>query len=405
MASLGIYVQVPFCSSKCSFCNFSSQVAPERVFDDYCRALAGEIETLSEPADFAGCRPDTLYFGGGTPTLMGAERLNFVLSALRRRFPLDDLAEFTIEVTPGSADNTTLAALVAAGVDRLSIGAQSFDDHELRSVGRLHTAQATDDLVRRARRAGIRSVSLDLIAGLPHQTETSWRRSLERALVLDVDHLSIYLYEIDEKSRLGAEVLRHGDRYHAEAVPGEEFQVAAYEEARERLAAAGYIQYEISNFARPGHESIHNRKYWRLEPYLGLGAGAHSFDGEQRWANESSPEVYAANLARGESPIAERRQLSIVEQIEEFFFLGLRQREGVCLGYARNRWGDALLARWRPRIDALVRDRLLESGDGWVRLTPSAYAISNEVFREFLWDEDDDEEAAAVVQPVSPALG
>jgi putative oxygen-independent coproporphyrinogen III oxidase len=391
--SLGVYVQAPFCSSKCSFCNFSSAVAPSTVLRAYLTSLEQEIDLLPHlrserhvASGFLTLPVDTLYVGGGTPTLLGREGLERLFGALGRRFRLADESESTLEMTPGSADRELLDTCRRLGINRLSIGAQSFDDRELQSVGRLHSAADTACQVRSAREGGFRDLSLDLIAGLPYQTEASWLRSLHSAVDLAPEHISVYLLEIDEKSRLGNEALRHGSRYHADALPDEDFMATCYQQARELLAREGYVHYEISNFARPGFESQHNRKYWRLEPYLGLGAGAHSFDGLARWANETSPEAYACRLERGELPISEWRRLRAGEQIEEFFFLGLRQREGVDLEIAAERWGQSAVGNWQDRIGALVRDGWLEEEGNWVRLAPSTYLVSNEVFQEFVGD-------------------
>lgn len=390
MDTLGVYIQVPFCASKCSFCNFSSQVAPANVFDAYCRAIEQEIDSLlafykarDMGQDVVDFPVDTVYVGGGTPSLLGAERLEQILSALRRRFELADSVEFTLEVTPGSANHSFLERARGLGVNRLSIGAQSFEDRELRSVGRLHSPAETLDLVRQARGVGFANVSLDLIAGLPYQNETSWSRSLREVVQLKPEHISVYLFEIDEKSRLGGEVLRHGSRYHAPTVPDDNFTASAYESAREILSSR-YIQYEISNFALDGHESRHNQKYWQLKPYVGLGAGAHSFDGRCRWANETTPEVYQEKLGRCASPITEMRTLPFDEQLEEFFFLGLRQRDGVDLAAARDRWGSDRVTRWEPRISVLERDGMLERCDDWIRIPKRAYLVSNEIFEQFL---------------------
>lgn len=391
METLGIYVQVPFCASKCSFCNFSSRVAPSTAFDRYCGALITEIERL--PVFYRGhgigqrvltLPVDTLYVGGGTPSLLGPERLKQLIEVLRRNFQLVASAEFTMEVAPGSADRTLLENLRLLGVNRLSIGAQSFNDRELRSVGRLQSAAETQERVREARRAGFENISLDLIVGLPHQTRDSWLHTLEGAMVLAPEHVSIYLFEIDEKSRLGREVLAAGTRYDADAVPDEDFMADAYEHAREILARAGYGQYEISNFALPGYESRHNQRYWQLKPYVGLGAGAHSLDGERRWANEEVVEAYEERLACSRSPIAEVRTLSPEERLEEFFFLGLRQRQGVDLATAAERWERRQVARVEARVERLARDGWLERVGSRVRLSDRALLISNEIFQEFL---------------------
>jgi len=391
MQSLGIYVQVPFCASKCSFCNFSSRVEPFSFFGRYCDALECEIERLLVHYRALGLGEkvftlpvDTVYFGGGTPPLVGADRLDKMVRALHGRFKMPCAVEFTLEVTPGSADPQFLARALGMGMDRLSIGAQTFQDQELRAVGRLHSARDTQDLVRQARSAGFTNLSIDLVAGLPHQTRESWRGSLEAVLRLAPQHISLYLFEIDEKSRLGREVMKHGRRYHATDVPGEEFMADAYEAGREWLRREGYIQYEISNFALPGYESRHNLKYWQLDPYLGLGAGAHSFDGANRWINLDFAESYINELTSGRTPVVDVHRLSPEEQVEEFFFLGLRQAEGVSLEDARKQWGEDLLGRWRGTIETLTQNGLLTTRGDNFRLAESAYLISNEVFQEFV---------------------
>jgi oxygen-independent coproporphyrinogen-3 oxidase len=391
MQSFAIYVQVPFCASKCSFCNFSSRVESRSIFDRYCDAVEQEIDRL--PASFGvyglaeevlTLPVDTVYFGGGTPTLLGGERLRSIVRSLHRRFGAQNGGEFTIEVTPGSADIQFLAQAMSMGMNRLSIGAQTFEDQELRAVGRLHSAADTRQLVGHARSVGFENISVDLVAGLPHQTPESWQRSLEAVLRLKPQHISLYLFEIDEKSRLGREVLQGGTRYHATAVPSEEFMADAYEIGREVLGREGYIQYEISNFALPGYESRHNLKYWQLAPYVGLGAGAHSFDGMNRWANEGEARPYIDRLAGMRSPIAGVRKLSPEEQLEEFFFLGLRQVDGVSLDLARKQWGKDLVSRWQGRIETLTQDGLLTTAGDNIRLAETAYLVSNEIFQEFV---------------------
>jgi oxygen-independent coproporphyrinogen-3 oxidase len=391
MDTLGLYIQIPFCASKCSFCNFSSRVARGDVYDRYCHAVAEEIDRLPEiyqsasvATDLLGLPVDTVYFGGGTPSLLGGDRLANIVTDLQRRFRFAPPTEFTLEVTPGSADRDFLQRALAMGVNRLSIGAQSFADSELRSVGRLHSVDDTRALVQAARGEGFRNISLDLIAGLPHQTELSWRASLQSVIALEPEHVSVYLFEIDEKSRLGSEVLRHGIRYHADAVPDEDFVADAYDQARHLLGQGGYVRYEISNFAFPGWESFHNRKYWKLKPYLGLGAGAHSCDGQSRWANATSVEEYESLLERGKSPVFEQQRLTPDIQLEEFFFLGLRQMEGIDLAEARGRWGPELIQPWEQKIESLQRDGWLVGHNGRVQLAEKSILVSNEIFQEFI---------------------
>lgn len=391
METLGLYIQVPFCSSKCTFCNFSSQVAPSAAYEPYAQALGREAALFPRLSGSSGVREgfarlpvETIYFGGGTPTLLGAGSLKAIFGAIRSHFNAAAPAEVTLEMTPGSADGALLDFFASAGVNRLSLGAQSFDDRVLRSVGRLHSAEETVEQVKAARRAGFCNISLDLVAGLPYQTLESWRESLQALGRIEPEHVSIYLFEADEKSRLGRETLQQGHRVHAGALPDEAWMARAYEIAVEFLVKKGYERYEISNFARPGRRSLHNQKYWQRQPYLGLGAGAHSFDGSLRWANEVSPERYQARIARGELPVAERQAVGPVEEMEEFFFLGLRQSDGVSLNQARERWSHPPLNRWMERARRLESNGFLKQEGCRLSLTGRAYLVSNEIFQEFI---------------------
>jgi oxygen-independent coproporphyrinogen-3 oxidase len=343
----------------------------------FCRAGGISAQLLDLPVD-------TLYIGGGNPSLLELKVLGEILRLLWNNLHRSAQLEFTVEIIPNAVDEAVLKALRGLGVNRLSIGAQSFNDRELRAIGRLHSAETTRQWVMTARAAGFTNINLDLVAGLPYQTAESWRENLAEVARLRPEHLSIYLLEIDEKSRLGREVLQGGKRYHVKALPGEDFLVDAYGAARDYLEALGYRQYEISNFALPGHESRHNQKYWRLDPYLGLGAGAHSYYGSQRWANEAEPEAFINRLNSGQGPVAEILVLTPKQQLEEFFFLGLRERRGVNICEARARWGDDLVALWQERIERLSQQGWLEQSDGWLRLADHALLVSNEIFQEFL---------------------
>ncbi len=390
--NLGVYVQIPFCASKCSFCNFSSRVAPSSALDSYCRAVEREIHGLPQflsaagiPARILGLPVNTLYFGGGTPLIVGPERLSRIVQGIYQKFKTHHLDEFTVEATPGSADLDALRSLRRLGVNRLSVGAQTFDDRELRSVGRLHTSADTREMISAARHSLFSNISIDIIVGLPYQTGISWQKSLKTLAQIRPEHVSVYIFEIDEKSRLGSEAMTHGTRFHASAIPDEDWVADAYEAACEFLQAEGYRQYEISNFAVPGFESKHNLKYWRLEPYIGLGAGAHSFEGERRWSNVTAPAPYESKLQSGATPIERVANLSADEQLEEFFYVGLRQARGVSLAQAEQRWGSAAVDRWRPTINDLTRQELLTQDAEQLCLTRAAYLVSNEVFQRFLY--------------------
>ena len=391
MNSLGLYLQIPFCASKCSFCNFNSGVFPSTLLDPYTESLCREIEQREIFDVEHGILPpsrnlpvDTLYFGGGTPALLGPRRLGCILDLLRRSFHWDREPEITMEMTPGSASKVEICRYAAWGLNRLSIGAQTFDPAGLRVLGRLHDVAGTHRTFDLARSSGMKNISLDLILGLPHHTLDSWKQTLDELLDLRPEHISLYLFEIDSQSRLGREVLAGGTRFHAAALPEEELWVDSYWEAQRRITGAGYEHYEISNFALPGFRSRHNLKYWQCQPYLGFGSGAHSFHAGFRWANETSPETYIEKVGRGESPRTECHVLTTRETLEESLFLGLRQRGGVSLASIRDQMGLDPSEVFSDTFRRLQAWGMIERVEGRVRLTDRALLISNEVFQEFV---------------------
>ena len=351
----GVYISYPFCAQKCTYCNFASGVFPRDLEDRYLNVLLAEIRSTQWL-----WRPETVYLGGGTPSQMAAEALAAILAAIPGR----EWIEATMEAAPGGITSEKIAAWRDAGVNRVSLGVQSFVQKELARTGRRHTAEIVQHEIGLLRAAGIESISVDLIAGLPGQTPASWRESLDWIERLGVPHASVYMLEVDKDSRLGRELLVLGSRYGAGAVPAEDAIADFYESAVERLGGLGLERYEISNFARPGFESRHNLKYWKREPYLGFGADAHSFDGTLRWQNPESAADYVA------APTALDR--TAAEPLSEQFFLGLRLREGV----EGNAFPDL--------IEKFVHDGLMERAGSRVRLTPRGVLLSNEVFAEFV---------------------
>ena len=390
--ALGIYISIPFCRSKCTYCNFASGVYPASAHERYIDRLIADLKQSRPWAAEAGAtlpsRVDTVYLGGGTPSLLAPELVTALFAALRSEFALDPNAEITAECAPGQLADATLQAFLAAGVNRISLGVQSFVDREARQSGRLHThAQVLSD-VARLRAAGIANLNLDLIAGLATQTLESWRLSLDALLACDSPHASVYMLEVDEDSRLGREVLAGGARYFAPDVPADVAIVAMYESAIEALGAAGLAQYEISNFARPGAESRHNLRYWDRRPYLGLGldgssmlrasAGEHA-ENILRAATTASLEDYL-NAA----PPVEMEWLNRDRQLEEAWFLGLRKNSGVSPASLTAEFGDSSLAPSLAVASQLVEDGLLRVEGERFRLTPHGRLISNDVFERFL---------------------
>ena len=386
--SLGLYVAVPFCRSKCSFCNFASRVGSPDLYLDYCQLLAREMAMAAEADGLVGAQLDSIYWGGGTPTLLPPAGVALVAAAIERHFHIAPDCEHTIEAAPGTLGTGVLEAFLAAGMNRVSLGVQSFQDEEARSVGRLHRRQTVLDDVERLRGAGLTNLSLDLIAGLPHQSAASWGDSLDRAVATGVPHLSVYMLEVDDDSRLGAELLAGGVRYHAHHVPDDDFMADAYETACARLGAAGVEQYEISNFSRPGCASRHNQRYWSRGPYLGVGLDAHSLlpAPARRAANPDDLTAYGEALRQRRLPRVVEEPLSGLQVIEETWFLGLRRNQGLEMTEL-GRVADAVPGWWdwfAPRRRRLADEGLLESEGERLRLTPRGRLLSNRVFAEAL---------------------
>ena len=361
----GVYISYPFCAQKCTYCNFASGVFPASLESEYQQALHAEIAKYQW-----NTQPDTVYLGGGTPSQMDP----YSLAALLKAVPGRPWPEAILETAPGTVNAEKCGAWRAAGINRISLGAQSFVQRELARTGRKHTADVVLQDVETIRKAGIANINVDLIAGLPGQNMVSWTESLSWIERLAAPHVSVYMLEVDEDSRLGQEVLLNGKRFGAPEVAGDDEIAAMYETAVERLGQLGIQRYEISNFARPGFESVHNLKYWRSEPYVGFGADAHSFDGDERSQNVESADEYVARWKIGQVP----RIASMKAQTsEEKFFVGLRLSEGI------HPLADEWL-RWSEPIERFVSSGLLESDGGRLRLTDRGVLLSNEVFAEFV---------------------
>jgi oxygen-independent coproporphyrinogen-3 oxidase len=375
----GIYVQVPFCQTKCTYCNFHTGVFSPKLYSPYVDAVVTEINRT--PASSPSALPvDTIYVGGGTPSLLAPGALAKIITAIREHFAAAQTLEVTLEADPETITAAKSDAWRQAGVNRISLGVQSFNDAELKAAGRMHRAKDVATAAERLRQSGFTNISADLIAGMPHQTPATWQRSLEELRTLRPEHISIYLMEIDAESHLGAEVLSGGARYSAKEIPTDDAMADSYEHARGFLAGAGYQHYEISNWALPGFRSRHNLKYWRRDPYLGFGAGAHSFDGQRRWSNVHDPNAYVAAIQHQGQLHDQDDVLTPQQALDEELFLGLRQLEGIEIAEIESRYKTNL----RPRLAPLEAQGLLESANGRTKLAPARLTISNEVFTELL---------------------
>jgi oxygen-independent coproporphyrinogen-3 oxidase len=413
---LGIYVSVPFCRAKCSFCNFASGVGTDAAIDSYVSRLCAEIDAAGEAAERPGAvlprTVDTIYFGGGTPSLLEPAQLRRIFAAIGRGFHVTADAEITLEAAPGQIAQETLEQAQRLGVNRVSLGVQSFVDRECAAVGRLHTGRDCVQEIARLRAAGCAEVGADLIAGLPFQTAESWAESLDVACGLAADraltHLSVYMLEVDEDSRLGREVLAGGLRLHAPRVPTGDAAAELYEMACERLAQAAspeaaFSQYEISNFAARGnggqsHRCRHNMKYWRREPYIGFGLDAHSMlhtaadsglrrdgliEGQQavRFAQPDDLPGYMSGRGVEVVQVGER------EAFEETVFLGLRMNEGMDLDRLRSEFPREFTQPCEDAAQELLAEGLMARRGGSWTLTLRGRMVSNEIFGRLLLTE------------------
>lgn len=371
----GVYIHLPYCRSICPYCDFVKaplhRAEPERLL----AALAREGELARRERDASWSRPRTIYVGGGTPTALASSDLARFLAWIGGAWDLSRVREFTAEANPEGLDEEKLSILLRGGVNRLSIGVQSLEPAALRALGRIHTAQSALDALALARRAGFRNVSVDLMYGVPGETPEGFRAALERLVALRVPHLSAYPLQVEEGTPLFAKVGRG-----SVAVPGEEEVLARYEDLVSTLAAAGYRHYEVSNFALPGYRSRHNEGYWTRRPYLGLGPGAHSFDGRARWSNEESIARYFERVESGELPREDRHEISVREASEEHVFLGLRRSRGLRASRHLARFSKSDIAAWRGW--AIAGEAVLSSPPGRFRPNDRGLFLAHDLASE-----------------------
>lgn len=376
----GVYLHIPFCKSRCSYCDFATDVyrsndAVERYVDAICREV-GSFEGCSSTGSTDKTQIDTVYFGGGTPSLLTPEQAGKILASVHEQFDVSLDAEITMEMNPATVTAETLAGYRKLGVNRASFGVQTFNERDLKLLARGHDANDARNTFRLLRDSGFDNVSFDLIAGLPGQTLEDWRRNLEEAVAMEPEHLSLYLLEIHEGTPL-AKQLRSGRR----PLPDEEIAAEMYEIMIDRLADAGYEQYEISNFAKPGFESRHNTKYWRLDPVYGFGVSAHSFDGFQRYANERDTAKYIGRVENsGGSEVFRER----IDAASEFIFLGLRLNRGIDLLEYKERFGGDLDEKYGSELRSLSENGLVDLDGSTLCLTRKGMLFSNEVFSVFV---------------------
>lgn len=374
MPGTGVYLHIPFCRSRCSYCDFATDVyRSSGAVERYVAALISEIQNSRIDIESAA---DTVYFGGGTPSLLLPQQVERIIEVVRDRFGISVDTEITMEMNPATVTLESLTAYRSLGVNRASFGVQTFDDTALKLLARGHNADDARNTFKLLREAGFDNISLDLIAGLPGQTLGQWEQNLDEALSLSPEHISLYLLEIHQSTPL-AEQIRSG----RQTRPDEELAAEMYEMMLDRLAAAGYAQYEISNFSLPGRESRHNSKYWTLDPVFGFGVSAHSFDGRERYANERDTAKYVEMISS--SGFAEIKR-EAVDLCSEYIFLGLRLDAGIEMADFRIRFGVEFVVKYENEIASLLESELVEIDDGRIRLTRFGKLYSNEVFAYFV---------------------
>ncbi|WP_372662826.1 radical SAM family heme chaperone HemW [Cohnella sp.] len=374
-----LYIHIPFCTNKCFYCDFNSYVAAGQPIDAYLDALENEMRLTV--AQLPPTRIDTVFVGGGTPTVLNPSQMARFLASVQKHFPLAPDVEFTMEANPGTTDMEKLAAMREGGVNRISFGAQTFDDGLLAAIGRIHAAQDVVQSIANAKAAGFTNLSIDLMFGLPNQTLQQLRDSVTKALGLDLPHYSLYGLKVEENTLFHR--LYQRDEL---PLPEEDDELAMYEHLMERLSGAGYRHYEISNFARPGYESRHNTTYWRNEPYYGLGAGAHGYAKGLRHINIKGVQPYI-DAANKSLPLLEQSRVSLEEAMGDFMMVGLRLQTGVTqLDFSRQFEGAKLEEVFGPALKRLQTQGLLEKQEEPIgyRLTPKGVIFGNEVFGAFV---------------------
>lgn len=376
---IGLYIHVPFCIKKCLYCDFTSYPLSGPAVKSYLESLIREINLYGSALADEDKIITSIFFGGGTPTTLPAASFKTVLNAVRSSFFLAAGCEVTVEANPGTVDGAGLTELRQAGVNRLSIGVQSFHDRLLGVLGRIHSAAQAVQAVQLARKAGFDNLNLDFIFGIPGQTNHDWRETLHRAVEIAPEHIAAYSLQLEE----GTPLAQAAERGAICACP-EETELTMYRDAVAFLTAHGYSHYELSNFARPGRQCAHSLVYWLNQPYLGLGPAAHSLIKGVRFANDISLAGYSDMLSREEYPVENRTRLTAADEISETMFLGLRLTAGVDLNQFYRRFGRRAEDIYRNEIAGLIQKGLLEISEGSLRLTTKGLPLANVVFREFV---------------------
>lgn len=376
---LGVYIHIPFCQSKCKYCDFISYSDLDLLQPAYIAALSQDIECTASSLRLAGASVSSVFVGGGTPTCLPLSLLAQLMEQIVTHLPLAMNVEFSVEANPGTLDDAKLLVLNAAGVTRVSLGAQSFDNSVLQLIGRIHDAAAIKSAVRLVRQAGIVNINLDLMHGLPGQTWESYQHSLSSAVALDIDHISAYSLIVEPNTILGTQVAANSLE-----LPSESLDAAMFDWTHDYLTAQGYEHYEISSYAKPGKRCRHNLGYWRYLPYVGLGVAACSFDGTMRNTNIDAVADYIKRRQHNESVVIEQEHLSKSNQMSEYVFLALRTLDGICETEFYARFGVEFSAHYAQALATLLKQGLVNRTNRGLVLTRQGLRFANQVFAMFV---------------------
>ena len=383
---LEIYIHIPFCKKKCAYCDFLSGPADDNTIAYYVEKLIGEIGAQGDCNLYNKTTVSSVFFGGGTPSILNGRQMQRIMKAIKLHFRVAEDAEISVEANPGTVNREKLAAYKKAGVNRISFGLQSAKNEELKLLGRIHTFEDFLESFWLARECGFENINVDLISAIPGQTLKSWEESLRQVLKLNPEHLSAYSLIIEEGTPFAT---LYGEGTEGEEkLPTEEEERRMYRRTKEILEEAGYHRYEISNYAKPGKECRHNLGYWERKNYLGMGLGSSSLFDNVRWKNTEDLEMYLKNSGEPEMIQKDREFLSVMEQMEEFVFLGLRKTKGICMKEFEATFGKSLEESYGGNVARMQREKLVIIEDGFLRLTEKGIDVSNYVFGEILREKE-----------------
>ncbi len=381
MNSVGIYIHIPFCKQKCKYCDFTSFACKEDIYDEYFKCLKKEITEKSDELDNENIEIDTIYIGGGTPSIVPTEYIEDIINLIYEKYNVSKIAEITIEANPGTIDKDKLEKYIEAGINRLSIGLQSTNDKLLKMLGRIHTYCEFEEVYKTARQVGFKNINVDLMIGLPNQTMEDVQNSLKELINKSPEHISVYSLIVEENTKM-FDLIESGEL----ELPNENLEREMYWKVKNVLQENGYCHYEISNFAKKGFESKHNSNCWKQHSYLGFGVAAHSYYDGIRYSNITDLKTYIENLQNGESVynIIFHEKQSKEQMMKEYMLLGLRKIDGVKISEFKEKFVDNPLYYFREQLNKLVKQNLVEVSEDRIYLTDKGLDLANIVWMEFI---------------------